>query len=576
MERGFRASREYIGRSGAKAYRGVERAPFIQLQADRPILGRPATWPASRVDTKEKGSMSLRPRTIAISALALSLALGFFVSGTYLYRAFIGLEPSGFPAGDVFQVIGRALLPELEFTVAGVVLAFGMILLFSGVVFFVMRSSVRAASAGDPARRSFLTGTLSGAGVALGSAVLGGGAAFARALGLGNEGRGWGPVGGEIFGGDVVKTHPEWKQEWRESRVQGYGRLGRTGWKVSDIVVGTGPLDGAKGEKIVRLAIERGVNYVDTSPDYSATGSENAVGAAIRGVRDQIFLATKFCSPGGHLPAGTPVTRYKQAVEGSLQRLGTDHVDLVHVHSCDELDRLLDENMFEAFDRLKEEGKVRFLGFSSHTPNLVQVANAAIDSGRFDVMMLAYHHGIWSGLDPVIERARREQDMGVVAMKTLKGAKHHGLEGFREEADSYAQAALKWVHANPNVSCAVISFFELQHVDEYLHASGKQPTQRDLATLRKYDQQILGSYCAPHCGACLDSCPEGLPIHDVLRHRMYFEDYGWEKEAMRLYSKLETNAAVCAGCSAPCLGSCPVGIPIPERTREAHELLTLA
>ncbi|MCG8592087.1 MAG: hypothetical protein MJE66_22555, partial [Proteobacteria bacterium] len=212
----------------------------------------------------------------------------------------------------------------------------------------------------------------------------------------------------------------------------------------------------------------------------------------------------------------------------------------------------------------------------SHTPNLIPVANRAIDSGRFDVMMLAYHHGIWSELDQVIERARSEQDMGVVAMKTLKGAKHHGLEGFQNEAGVYSQAALKWTLSNPNVSCAVISFFQLQHVDEYLYASGKPPTSEDLAVLRKYDRQIVGTYCAPHCGACLSSCPEGVPIHDVLRHRMYFEDYGWEKDAMRLYSQLEVNASACASCSAPCQGSCPVGISIPERTGEAHDLLTLA
>ena len=235
----------------------------------------------------------------------------------------------------------------------------------------------------------------------------------------------------------------------------------------------------------------------------------------------------------------------------------------------------MDENVHEAFDRLKADGKVRFLGVSTHTPNLVEVANTAIDSGRFDVMMLAYHHGIWSPLEGIVARARSEQDMGVVAMKTLKGAKHQGLAEFRDEADAYSQAALKWTLSNPDVSCAVISFFQPQHVDEYLYASGKAIAAEDVAILEKYDRQIAGSYCAPHCGACLESCPEGLPINDVLRHRMYFEDYGNEKEAMRLYSQLSKNASVCAGCAAPCIGTCPVAIPIQDRMISAHELLTL-
>jgi len=245
------------------------------------------------------------------------------------------------------------------------------------------------------------------------------------------------------------------------------------------------------------------------------------------------------------------------------------------VHSCDEVDRLMDPNMHEAFDRLKQAGKARFLGFSSHTPNLVEVAETAIASGRFDVMMLAYHHGIWPKLGELIARARREQDMGVIAMKTLKGAKHHGLAGFREHADAYSQAALRWVLSNAEVSAAVISFFEFQQVDEYLRASGGQLRPEDVAILERYDQLVAGTYCAPHCGACLGSCPEQLAIDDVLRHRMYFEDYGDQKEAMRLYAKLERNASVCASCSAPCTGACPIGVPIQERMIGAHELLRL-
>jgi predicted aldo/keto reductase-like oxidoreductase len=112
-------------------------------------------------------------------------------------------------------------------------------------------------------------------------------------------------------------------------------------------------------------------------------------------------------------------------------------------------------------------------------------------------------------------------------------------------------------------------------VDEYLYASGGKLDERDLAVLGRYDDRVARTYCQPHCGECLDACPERLAVNDVLRYRMYFEDYGDQKEALRLYSKLEKNAAVCTGCSAPCLGSCPVGIPIPTQLRGAHDLLSL-
>jgi hypothetical protein len=499
--------------------------------------------------------------------------VGFFAVGHYLYKLPIGLDPSAFLFGDAIQRVATSLNPDLTLTVAGAVWALVLLLVVAIVAVRLVGMSRRAAAVAgaDPGRRFFLS-----SGLAFGSVAVAGLAAGARGfLGIGTSGGGW-KVTSDALSPETAQTHPEWKSDWKGSRVRNHRRLGRTGFEISDIVLGTGPL-AENGEEIVRTALERGINYIDTSPDYSAAGSEHAVGLGIRGFpRDRLFIATKFCTPTGHLPHGTPVAVYKENVEQSLRRLGTDYVDLCHIHSCDEVERLLDPNVHEAFDQLKQEGKVRFLGFSTHTPRLVEVANAGIDSGRFDVMMLAYHHGAWGPLAEIIQRGRSEQDMGIVAMKTLKGAKHDGLAGFREHSDAFSQAALKWVLSNEDVSCAVISFFKLQHVDEYLYASGRPVTPDDVAILEEYDRQIAGTYCAPHCGVCLGSCSASLPIDDVLRYRMYFEDYGREKEAMQLYAALERNAAVCASCSAPCQGSCPLGIDIQSRMSGSHDLLTLS
>jgi hypothetical protein len=514
-------------------------------------------------------------RTLRIAAWAVGILLfGYFIAGSLLYRIPIGLEWSAWPGGQLIRAVLEGMGYAGHGAVSGVVLlVLGTVLLMVVVALAASRSL--AAAEVSPGRRRALA-TLS----ALGAAGLASAVAAARSLlGLGQGHVGWSEASGGIQA-EVQITHPEYPDAWKEATVQGYRRLGRTEWRVSDIVVGSGRIgrlvDGEKGSEIVRLAVERGVTYVDTSPDYSATGSEEAVADALHGLRDRVFLATKFCTPWGHLGAGSSVADYKRVIEESLGRLRTDYVDLAHVHACDSVDRLMDPNLHEAADRLREEGKLRFLGFSTHTPNLVEVAETAIASDRFDVMMLAYHHGVWPEIPGLIQRARNERDMGVIAMKTLKGAKHHGLAGFREHADSYSQAALRWVLSNPEVSAAVISFFDFQHVDEYLRASGGELTGKDKAILGEYDRQILGSYCAPHCGACLPSCPEQIAIHEVLRHRMYFEDYGDEKEAMRLYAALERDASACASCAAPCAGSCPLGVPIRERMADAHELLTLA
>lgn len=518
-------------------------------------------------------------RNVILVCLAAALGVGFFFSGPLIYTSIDGLDPSGFPMGQAIQSASNEVMSwfgrePFRNAVSGLVLAIGAILVLADIAFMAVWLAARRKT--DPSRRSFLTGAAAGAGAGVGALVLGAAAGFGRAAtGAAMGGKGWATVTGPALWPAVPMTHPEWKDEWKGATVQRYRRLGRTDAKVSDICIGAGPISGDKGERIVREALDRGVTYIDTAPDYSANGSEDAIGKAIAGRRDELFLATKFCTRIGHLPAGTPVRDYMGAVESSLQRLGTDRVDLVHIHACDSVDRLMDANVHEAFDRLKDQGKARFLGFSSHTPRLEQVANAAVDSGRFDVMMLAYHYGAWPQLGDIVARAHREQDMGVVAMKTLKGAKQRGLEDFQQYADAYSQAAFKWVLSRDDVSCLVISFREYQHVDEYLYASGKPFTQDDAAVLQEYDRQIAGTYCAPHCGACLGTCPEQLPINDVLRYRMYSEDYGFEKEGMQRYAALGRNASVCESCSAPCTGSCPLGLPIQERMTGAHRILSL-
>jgi predicted aldo/keto reductase-like oxidoreductase len=415
-----------------------------------------------------------------------------------------------------------------------------------------------------PTRRVVLR-VLGGVGTGVVAAVGGLAAAIGR-------NRGWLPVANDFFFTQVERNAPTVRPEWRGARIKSYRRLGRTNAMVSDISLGSGQIHDVD---VARTALERCITYFDTAPDYSDTASERVLGEAMKGQRDKVFLATKFCVADGHLPNDTPVPKIIEAVDASLKRLQTDHVDLIHIHACDSVGRLLAPNMHESFDRLKQQGKARFLGVSTHTPNLEEVANAAIDSGRFDVMMLAYHFGMWPNFGHILEKAKAH-DVGIVAMKTLKGAKHANLAQFRDEAGTYSHAAFRWVLSNPAVSCLVISISTHAHVDEYVYASGSAPQPADVALLGRYDALIAGDYCQPHCGACLDSCAYDLSINDVLRYRMYAKDYGWEKEGRRLYARLERDAAACVGCAAPCAHTCPIGVPIQQKMLDAHRLLRVA
>jgi len=363
------------------------------------------------------------------------------------------------------------------------------------------------------------------------------------------------------------------RTEWAGSRVRRYRPLGSAGFEISDISFGCSDLD---DPEVVRRALERGINYFDTSPDYSDANSEMALGEGIRGFpRDRVFVASKFCTPKGHLRSRLPVADVIAAVEESLQRLGTDYLDLVHIHAVNSIDRLMDASIHEAFDRLKEAGKVRFLGVSSHTADLERVMRHAVECGRFDVIMVAYNFESWPELEGIFRRAH-QRGVGVVAMKTLKGAYHSKLADFTPtERESFAQAAFKWVLSNPSVSGLVISISRLEQIDEYLYASGKAVAQQDHALLEKYDRLVGARYCRPGCGGCLGRCPHGVPIDDILRYEMYAENYGRQKRATLLYSRIPPgrSAERCLACDAPCSGACAFGIPIRERLGRADRAL---
>lgn len=410
----------------------------------------------------------------------------------------------------------------------------------------------------SPSRRSFLRKAAFG--------VVGGGTALAAGC----------KYQSQIF---LIKKAPteatEKSPEWNAARIRSYRPLGRTGMQISDISFGTSGLDNVA---TVKRALERGVNYFDTSPDYSRAGSEQTLGEGIKGYpRDKLFIVSKFCTPDGHLNNDMPVKDVIAAVEGSLKRLGTDYLDLAHIHAVNSIDRLMNPNIHEAFGRLKQQGKLCFLGVSSHTPDLEKVTRHAVDSGRFDVIMVAYNFKNWPALTTIFADAKKK-GVGVVAMKTLKGAKHTALSDFTPtERESFSQAAFKWVLSNNDVSGLVVSINSLSQLDEYLYASGQPLQTSDIELLEKYDRLVSNDYCRPGCGACLSSCPSTVPVNDILRYAMYYENYGHQRVGMEAYAKIPVlqNASQCVSCKTPCDNTCPFGLPVREKMIRAHRMLRL-
>lgn len=363
--------------------------------------------------------------------------------------------------------------------------------------------------------------------------------------------------------------------------VKSYREIGKTGLKMSDISFGAGKLSAAS---MVLRAIDSGVNYFDTAPDYGQ--SEKTIGEAMAKIkRDKVIITSKLCTPQpypGHLPLGTKKKDYIASVEGSLSRMKTDYLDFCFVHAIGEMNkdlesekkRLLSDEMFEAVADLKKAGKVRFLGTSSHGPNnMEELLMIAVKSGSFDVIQPSFNFMKFPKLPEVMKEAHK-RGIGVIAMKTLAGAKDMKVEGAAEE---FSHAAFKWVLKHPEVSGLIVTMKTASDIELYLKASGAKFTAADKKVLDQYASLYGSQYCRTGCGECERLCPLGVEIASVMRYRMYFMDYGMEKRAMESYALLKRNAAACINCADPaCVGSCPHGLPVKEMLCDAHESMSFS
>jgi hypothetical protein len=353
-----------------------------------------------------------------------------------------------------------------------------------------------------------------------------------------------------------------------------YRTLGRTGLEVSEVGLGGYPVD---DPDIVRYAIDRGINYIDTAHCYRGGRSETVIGEALRGRRDRVVLTTKWCPH--HI--GKPATRrvFLEMLDGSLKRLQTDHVDVVLNHEVGKnsdgvgLERLKNPEMFEAWEAARKAGKARFLGASGHDPDLMPVMHHAVDTGRFDVLLCRYSFLDYPDQDRLIDAAH-QKEVGFIAMKTLAGAKGADLDRFKDRYTTFKQAALKWVLSNRKVSNLVISINSVRQVDEYVPASGQPLTKADLGILKEYEETFSTEVCR-YSGACLPACPHDVRIADILRFSMYYHGYGQENRARESYARLveSERAAHCAHCSGFCEVACAYDLPIRTLLLRAHETL---
>ncbi|MFC1495730.1 aldo/keto reductase, partial [Thermodesulfobacteriota bacterium] len=244
------------------------------------------------------------------------------------------------------------------------------------------------------------------------------------------------PAVGVLSGKNLGSLLPEPSPSGLEYRT-----LGKTGLKVTSVGCAAGSIP---DPDILARALELGINYYDTARIYGQGKSEQILGRAIKGKRDRIVLASKTYS-------NTKETILKD-IETSLKMLGTDHLDIYHQHSRHTPEEITDE-MIETMELVKQQGKTRFIGVSTHDPNAM--VDFILKVGKFDAVQTTYSYAIGATYrDKAISRLHKA-GIGVIAMKVvIATATPKGDEG-NHLSNEGGLAAIKWVLNNPAISTTV-------------------------------------------------------------------------------------------------------------------------
>ncbi len=340
-----------------------------------------------------------------------------------------------------------------------------------------------------------------------------------------------------------------------------YRKLGKTDLKPSGVGYGIGyvpPTD------VVARALDMGVNYFDTARDYK--DSERIFSGVIKGrQRDKIIIATK--SPS------YKKDRILQDLDTSLKELGTDYVDIWHLHARD-TPASIPDGALEAMRIAKKSGKARYLGFSCHKP--YAMVDFIIKTKVFDVMQMTYSFPIGGRLRNDVVDKLRNAGIGVIAMKVVVAVSGLNIAGFTGKPKSTGEgplAGIKWVLTNPGVGTTVPHMKTIEELEMNFRAMSEPYTPADEQLLFVLNEQIRPNYCRM-CYDCEGKCPKGMPVTDVLRFLAYHDFCGNYHQAAMSFRNLakEVQDVRCRDCS-DCAIQCPNGVHVQERLIRAQELL---
>lgn len=325
--------------------------------------------------------------------------------------------------------------------------------------------------------------------------------------------------------------------------------LGKTNFEVSIIGFGGIPIqrvDKDMAVKMLQEALNGGINFIDTARGY--TISEELIGSALEEIgREKFILATKSLN--------RTYEGITEELHTSLKLLHTDYIDLYQLHnvkSLDDLELVLREGgPLQAIKDAKTKGLIKEIGISSHSKDVLEIA---IDTGEFSTIQFPYN-AIETQGEPIFEKAKKN-NIGVIIMKPLAGG-----------ALTNGELALRFILENPNISVVIPGMDSLEQVIENSKVGNdrRDMTKEEREDLHK-EATLLGTEFCRRCGYCAP-CSVGMDISFQFILDSYYTRYNLQDWATERYKGLPVKASDCIECGL-CLERCPYGLPIIDMLKK--------
>lgn len=320
--------------------------------------------------------------------------------------------------------------------------------------------------------------------------------------------------------------------------------LGRAGITVPQNAFGALPIqriDRQEAVGILRRAYDGGMRYFDTARAYS--DSEEKLGYAFEGMRDQVFIPTKSA-------AKTPGA-FRKDINTSLRMLRTDYIDVYQFHMVDRCYRPGDgSGMYECMQEAKASGKIRHISVTSHK---IEVAMEIADSGLYDTLQFPFSY-LSSDKELALVEACRRNNVGFIAMKGLAG----GLI-------SESEAAMAYMLQFDNV-LPIWGIQKMSELEEWLAFMHNEPEMTDeiKAFIDKEKKELSGEFCRG-CGYCMP-CTVGIKINNCARMSLMLRRAPSKEWLTTEWREEMAKIEDCVECGL-CASRCPYELDTPQLLR---------